>query len=294
MKIKSSPARKAFMVFDYIFLTIVTLISLFPLVHVLALSLSSDAAASGGLVSVLPVQFTLNSYIYIVQNPAFFRAFGISVIRVILGTVISLSFTMLSAYAMSQPDEDFHARNFYVWFFIITMIFSGGMIPLFMVVKMTKIYNTIWALVLPTAINVFNVILMQNFFKGLPRALTESAFLDGANHFQIMKDIVIPISKPSIATVSLFTIVNHWNSWFDGMIYLADTSKYPLQTYLKNVINSIDVTSVDMNSVDALKNVSQQTLTAAQIFVAIIPILIVYPFLQKYFVTGMTLGSVKG
>lgn len=293
MKIKSSPSRKAFIVFNYIFLTLVAFCSLFPLIHVLALSFSSNSAAQAGWVSIFPVDFTLESYQYILSNPSFFRAFGISIVRVILGTSISLVVIILSAYAMSQPNDHFHCRQFYVWMFMITMVFSGGMIPLFIVVKSVGIYNSIWALILPSAVNVFNVILMQNFFKGLPRALTESAFIDGANHFQIMLKICLPISKPSLATVGLFTMVNHWNSWFDGMIYISDTKKYPLQTYLKNIINSVDMASIDLNSVSALEKVSQQTLSAAQIFVAIIPVLIVYPLLQKYFITGMTLGSVK-
>lgn len=293
MKIKSSPSRKVFEVINYIFLTIIIGISLFPLVHIFALSLSSNAAAQAGLVTIIPKGVTLESYKYILAKPEFFRAFGISVVRVVLGTVISVGLTIISAYAMSQPDERFHARKYYVWFFLVTMVFSGGLIPLFIVIKSVGLYNSIWALILPSAVQTFNIILMLNFFRGLPYALTESALLDGANHFQIMAKIVVPISKPSLATVGLFTMVNHWNSWFDGMIYLSDTSKYPLQTYLRNVIQSVDMASIDLNNVGALSDVSQKTVTAAQIFVAIIPILLVYPALQKYFITGMTLGSVK-
>lgn len=293
MKIKSSPARKTFVVINYIILTVVMFVSLFPLIHIFALSLSSNSAAQAGWVTVFPVNFTLDSYEYILQKPEFFKSFGVSVLRVVLGTVISVALTIISAYAMSQPDERFHARKYYVWVFLVTMVFSGGLIPLFIVVKSVGIYNSIWALVLPSAVQTFNVILMLNFFRGLPYALTESALIDGANHFQIMAKIVVPISKPSLATVGLFTMVNHWNSWFDGMIYLSDTAKYPMQTYLRNVINSVDAASLDLNSVGAMTNVSQKTVTAAQIFVAIIPILLVYPFLQKYFISGMTLGSVK-
>lgn len=293
MKVKSSPARKIFVVINYIILTAVMFISLFPLIHIFALSLSSNSAAQAGWVTVLPVDFTFDSYQYILRKPEFFKSFGVSVLRVVLGTVISVALTIISAYAMSQPDERFHARKYYVWVFLVTMIFSGGLIPTFIVVKSVGLYNTIWALVLPSAVQTFNVILMLNFFRGLPYALTESALIDGANHFQIMAKIVVPISKPSLATVGLFTMVNHWNSWFDGMIYLKDPAKYPMQTYLRNVINSVDTASLDLNSVGAMTTVSQKTVTAAQIFLAIIPILMVYPFLQKYFISGMTLGSVK-
>ena len=293
MKIKSSPARKAFLVVNYFFLTLVMCISLFPLVHVFALSLSSNSAAQAGWVTILPVDFTLDSYQYILAKPEFFQSFGVSVVRVVLGTLHSIGLTILCAYAMAQPDERFHARKYYVWVFLVTMVFSGGLIPLFIVVKSVGIYNSIWALILPGAVQTFNIILMLNFFRGLPYALTESALIDGANHFQIMTKIIVPVSKPSLATVGLFTMVNHWNSWFDGMIYISDTAKYPLQTYLRNVIQSVDIASIDLTSVGAMTNVSQKTVTAAQIFVAIIPILLVYPLLQKYFITGMTLGSVK-
>ncbi|EGN32349.1 carbohydrate ABC transporter permease [Eisenbergiella tayi] len=293
MKIKSSPARKVFLGINYFFLTLVMCISLFPLIHIFALSLSSNSAAQAGWVTIFPVNFTWDSYQYILAKPEFFQSFGVSVVRVVLGTVLSVALTILSAYAMSQPDERFHARKYYVWVFMVTMVFSGGLIPMFIVVKSVGIYNSIWSLILPSAVQTFNIILMLNFFRGLPYALTESALIDGANHFQIMTKIVVPISKPSLATVGLFTMVNHWNSWFDGMIYLSDTAKYPLQTYLRNVIQSVDIASIDLTSVSAMTNVSQKTVTAAQIFVAIIPILLVYPLLQKYFITGMTLGSVK-
>lgn len=293
MKIKSSPSRKLFEVVNYIFLTSVMFVSLFPLVHIFALSLSSDAAAQAGLVTIFPVGFTLDAYKYIVSKIEFFRSFGVSVVRVVLGTLISVGLTILCAYAMSQPDERFHARKYYVWVFVVTMVFSGGLIPLFVVVKSVGIYNTIWALILPCAVQTFHIILMLNFFRGLPYALTESALIDGANQFQIMAKVVVPISKPSMATVGLFTMVNHWNSWFDGMIYLSDTAKYPLQTYLRNVIQSVDAMKMDLTTAIAMNTLSTKTVTAAQIFAAIIPILLVYPLLQKYFISGMTLGSVK-
>jgi len=293
MKIKSSPARKLFVVCNTIFLAIVTGISLFPLLNILALSFSSNGAASAGWVTVFPVEFTLDSYTYILENPEFFRAFGVSLLRVVIGTVVTMLITVLSAYAMSQDETRFHARKVYRWMFLITMVFSGGMIPTFMVIRMVGLYNSFWALVLPTAVQTFNIILMQNFFKGLPYALTESAQLDGANHFQILFKVYLPISLPSLATVGLFIMVGHWNSWFDGMIYLSDTAKYPLQTYLRNVIQSVDASKLDVTTIDSLKQINQRTVTAAQIFIAIIPILLVYPFLQKFFISGMTLGSVK-
>ena len=293
MHIKKSASRRVFEFCNYAFLTVITLISLFPLVHMFALSLSSNAAAAAGWVTIFPVDFSLESYKYILEKPEFFRAFVVSVIRVILGTIINVSITILCAYPMSQPDHKFRGRKIYVMMFLITMIFNGGLIPTFLVVKAVGIYDTIWALILPHAVQTFNIILMLNFFRGLPPALSESAFMDGANHFQVMTRIYLPISKPSLATVGLFTIVGHWNSWFDGMIYMKSPDKYPLQTYLRNVINAVDMASIDIHSAAAMAEISRKTLTAAQIFVAILPILIVYPLLQKYFIAGMTLGSVK-
>ena len=293
MKIRKSASRRVFEVVNYSVLSAITLMSLFPLLHMFALSFSSNAAAAAGWVTIVPVDFSLESYKYILSKPEFFRAFGISIIRVILGTVINVGITILCAYPMSQPDHKFRGRKIYVMLFVITMVFNGGLIPTFLVVKAVGIYNTIWALILPQAVQTFNIILMLNFFRGLPPALSESAFMDGANHFQVMTRIYLPISKPSLATVGLFTMVGHWNSWFDGMIYMSDPKKYPLQTYLRNVINAVDMASIDIHSAAAMQDISRKTLTAAQIFVAILPILIVYPLLQRYFIAGMTLGSVK-
>lgn len=293
MKIRKSPSRKAFEILNYAFLTLVTAVSLFPLLHMFALSFSSNSAAAAGWVTIFPVDFSLESYQYILSKPEFFRSFGVSVLRVILGTTISVALTILCAYPMSQPDHKFYGRKFYVGMFLITMVFNGGLIPTFLVVKATGIYNTIWALILPGAVQTFNVILMLNFFRGLPPALSESAFIDGAGHFQVLTRIYLPISKPSLATVGLFTMVGHWNAWFDGMIYMSDPRKYPLQTYLRNVISSVDMASIDIHSAKAMQQISSKTLNAAQIFIAVLPILVVYPLLQRYFISGMTLGSVK-
>ena len=295
MKIKSSPARKVFLGISYFFLTLVMCISLFPLIHIFALSLSSNSAAQAGWVTIFPVNFTWDSYQYILAKPEFFQSFGVSVVRVVLGTVLSVALTILSAYAMSQPDERFHARKYYVWVFMVTMVFSGGLIPMFIVVKSVGIYNSIWSLILPSAVQTFNIILMLNFFRGLPYALTESALIDGANHFQIMTKIVVPISKPSLATVGLFTMVNHWNSWFDGLLYLNSPIKYPLQTYLQTQVVSTNLMALEtLRDVRQIGLISDRTGKAAQIFLAAVPVLIIYPCLQKYFTTGIVMGSVKG
>ena len=293
MKIKSSPARKSFLVVNYLLLTLVMCISLFPLIHVFALSLSSNSAAQAGWVTIFPVDFTLDSYQYILAKPEFFISFGVSLVRVVLGTLLSIGLTILCAYAMAQPDERFHARKYYVWVFLVTMVFSGGLIPLFIVVKSVGIYNSIWALILPGAVQTFNIILMLNFFRGLPYALTESALIDGASHFQIMTKIIVPVSKPSLATVGLFTMVNHWNSWFDALVYIRNEALYPIQMVIRNLL--VASSSGDMMSnVNTYAKMTSESIKMASVVIAVLPILCVYPFLQKYFVHGMYTGAVKG
>ena len=200
---------------------------------------------------------------------------------------------ILAAFPLSKQKKDFSSRTFFVWFFMITMLFSGGMIPTFMIVKYTWLLNSIWSLILPGAVPVFNMVLLMNFFKAVPRELEESAFIDGAGYFRILFKIYIPISLPAIATLVVFTMVSHWNSWFDGMIYMSDARNYPLQTYLQSILVSTNTKLMTKAQAELLRLISDRTLKAAQVFIAMIPILLVYPFLQKYFVAGMTLGSVK-
>lgn len=289
----NTPARKAFNVANILFFVLYSFICLVPIVHILAMSLSSSAAVSAGKVSLLPVDFTLKSYEYVLNKPEFWRAFGVSIERVILGVGTNMLMVILAAYPLSKTPKEFGAKQFFVWFFMITMLFSGGMIPTFMVVRMTGIQNTIWSLILPGAVPVFNVVLLMNFFKAIPKELEESARIDGAGHFRILFQIYLPLSKPALATLAVFSLVQHWNSWFDGMLYMSDAANYPLQTYLQSILVSTNVKLMTKAQAELLRLISDRTLKAAQIFIASVPILLVYPFLQKYFVAGMTMGSVK-
>lgn len=294
MIIKDSAGRKLFLAINTLLLLLAAIICIFPLVHVFALSLSSSAAATAGDVKLWPVGFTLKSYEFVMDRPAFIKAFFISVKRLLLGVPISLLVTMLIAYPLSKEKTAFRARGFFVWFFVITMLFSGGMVPTFMTVRMTGILNSIWALVLPCAVNTFNVVLMLNFFRSLPRELEEAAFMDGAGHWVNFWKICLPLSKASIATVALFIIVAHWNSWFDGLIYMNSNEKYPLQSLLQTTVVTINTKIWTEHDLSLLKMVNDRTVRAAEIFITMIPILVVYPFLQRYFTTGIVLGSVKG
>lgn len=291
-----SKSSKVFGAFNIAFLALLALTCILPFVHIIAISFSSNAVVSSGAVTFYPKQVTLYAYKYLLSKDLFWRTFLNSTFRVILGVSINMLMIVLIAYPLSKDKKDFRWRNVYVWFFFFTSLFSGGLIPSYMLLNEMNMLNTIWALVLPCGVHVFNMILMLNFFRQLPKEMEEAAYIDGAGHWRTLVGIFIPCSLPSIATLTLFSVVNHWNAWFDGLIYMHDAYKYPLQSYLQTVIVGLDVTSgnFDPNDVERIKELSSRTITAAQIIIATLPVLIVYPFLQKYFVAGITLGSVKG
>ncbi|KHF40527.1 carbohydrate ABC transporter permease [Halalkalibacter okhensis] len=292
MRVYKTKSYTIFTVFNYSFLILMALLCILPLVHILAVSLSGSAAAAANIVTFWPIDFTIDAYERTIGNDNFIRSFMISVLRVVLGTAISMGAMLCAAYSLAKYDEEFKGRKLYVWFFVFTMIFNGGLVPTYMVVTGLGLTNTIWALVLPTAINAFNLILLLNFFRtSVPKSLEESATIDGANHFQIFLKIYLPIAVPAIATVSLFTMVFHWNSWFDGMIYNNDARNYPLQTFLQTIIVQQDFSQI--TDAETLRNLSQRTVQSAQIFIAALPMLVVYPFIQKYFVKGIVLGAEK-
>jgi len=283
----------AFDIFNHLVILALGLLALAPLVNLLAISLSSSAAAMGGYVTFWPVDFTLENYNAIINSSAVYRAFLISVQRTVLGTVISMFFTVITAYPLSKTMKEFKGRNIFAWMIVFTMLFDGGLIPGYMVIRNLGLLNTIWALILPMSVSAWSIILLMNFFKEVPRELEEAALLDGANHWQILWKIFVPLSTPALATLALFIAVFHWNSWFDGMIFMTDNANYPLQTYLRTVVIDLNSTTLQMDAtkVDSL---SQRSLRAAMIFISTVPIMVIYPFLQRYFVTGIKLGSVKG
>ncbi len=291
---KADWKRKIFILCNTLFLTLVTLISIFPIVHLLAVSLSSNVAANAGVVKMIPVGFTLEAYKFLMEKSDFLIAFGISLKRVALGTTINMFMVILTAYPLSKEKSAFKARTFYVWFFAFTMFFGGGLVPAYIVIQRTGLMNTLWALVIPGALNVWNMVMLLNFFRGIPKELEEAAIVDGANHFTILWKIYLPVSKPALATILLFTIVGHWNAWFDGMIYMNSPANYPLQTYLYTLVTqNFNKKLLTMDDIERLKNVSEKTLQIAQIFLGALPIMLVYPFLQKYFIKGIVVGSVK-
>lgn len=297
MKIYQSQGRKIFTIFNYLFLTSVTVLCLVPLINVLAVSFSTSWAAAGGLVGLWPVKFTLSSYVYVMHKPEFLTAFFVSVKRLILGVVVNMALTILAAYPLSKEKTELRARTFYSWLFLVTILFSGGLIPLYMTIRMTGLMDSIWALILPGAVPIFSVILLMNFFRQVPKEIGESAYMDGAGHWTTLWKIYVPLSMASIATLILFSAVGHWNSWFDGLIFMNSPMHYPLQSYLQTVVTSVDSAlwrPLNMADVRLLSEVNDRTTKAAQVFLAALPILCIYPFLQRYFMTGIVLGSVKG
>lgn len=294
MRSYTSSSRKIFLVFVYIFLALSAILCILPIVNVLAVSFSSRAAAAAGYVKLWPVGFTTSSYHYALSKQEFIAAFVISIKRVLLGYTVNMLMAITVAYPLSKEKRNFHWRDVYAWFFIVTMLFSGGLIPTYMTISKLGLLDKIWALVLPGAVPVFNVILLMNFFRELPSEIEEAAYIDGANNFTALVKIYLPLSLPALATISLFTLVGHWNAWFDGLIYMNSQSNYPLQSYLQTIIITFDNSTITAASELYMSDVSDRTFKAAQVFLAAAPILAVYPFLQKYFMKGLVMGSVKG
>ncbi|WP_409344922.1 carbohydrate ABC transporter permease [Paenibacillus sp. MBLB4367] len=291
---RPSFSRKMFLTCNYIFLAGLALLCLLPLVQMLAISFSSSSAAGSGLVRLWPVEFNTSAYEYVLNKQQFLRSMLISVERVLLGVFVNMLMIVLAAYPLSKETGAFRMRTVYVWLFFLTVLFGGGLIPTYMVVQSTGLMNSLWALIIPNAVPVFSVILMLNFFRGLPKELEESAFIDGASHLTVLWKIYLPLSMPAMATLVLFAIVGHWNSWFDGIIYMHSPEKYPLQSYLQTVVVQEDLASMAVGDQKLLKEISNKTFGAAQLVLGALPVLIVYPFLQRFFISGIVLGSVKG
>lgn len=280
----------------YAIVILLALLCLLPLLNIVAISFSSSAAVTGNQVGLVPVGFSLAAYEKIVGDSQFWRSFGISVMRVALALALNLTLIVLMAYPLSKPEREFKGRNIYMYALIFAMLFNGGMIPTFLLLRRLDILNSVWALVLPGAVPIFSVILVMNFFIGIPKSLEEAAVLDGASPLQVLFWIYIPCSKPSLATVALFSIVGSWNDFYSGLIYITKMRNYPLMTYIQSLsVNIEDLLKAGASS-SALENVlevSNQNLNAAKIVVAVIPLLLIYPMLQRYLISGIVMGSVK-
>ena len=290
--------KKKITVFDVvlvILLGVICITCVLPFVHLLAVSFSSSAAVAAGKVGFLPVEFTTASYEYVITGGRFLHAMAISLERVVLGTLLNIVLMILTAYPLAKSDLP--GRGILSGFFVLTMLVSGGMIPTYLLVSGLGLKDTIWALILPGALPVYNMIILMNFIRGLPHELEEAAWIDGATPFQTLVKVIVPLLGPSLATVGLFSMVGHWNDWFAGMIYMSDPMNYPLQTYLQTLLVDFEKllqSDTTGNIQDILSKMNARTGRAAQLFLGALPIMCVYPFLQRYFTKGLTLGSVKG
>lgn len=275
-----------------VFMVLVAVIMLYPFLYVLFASLSNPNALirHRGLL-LAPKGFNLGAYKLVLRNPNILTGYMNTILYVCVGTTINIVMTVLSAYVLSR--KDFLFRRPLMFFAIITMYFSGGMIPLYLQVVRLKIINTIWAIVLPTAMSTYNLIIMRTAFEAIPPSLEESAMLDGANEWVTLIKIIVPLAMPTIAVMLLFYSVGIWNSWFNAMIYLQDRALYPLQLILREILIANDTSSMTAGLAGDVVPIAE-SVKYATIMVATLPILCVYPFLQKYFVKGVLVGAVKG
>lgn len=284
-------------VFDVVVILLLLLFGLsclIPILHVIALSFSSKNAALAGNVYLWPVDLTFTPYKVLLQDEKFMQAAWVSIQRVILGGGLNLVLTIMTAFVISQDEKDFPARKFYMWVLVFAMLFGASLVPWYFVIRATGLMDTIWALVIPGALPVYNTILLMNFFRNLPKEIKESALLDGIQPAQMMLKIYVPLALPAIATVTVFSVVGHWNNFFDGLLLINTPSKIPLQTYIQTLTNTtIDASASTLTPEELEALTSQKTFNAAKIVVASLPIVVFYPFMQRFFVSGLTLGSVK-
>lgn len=294
MKKYKSWKNRAFDAVVLVLLVLFGLSCLIPIMHVVALSLSSKNAALAGRVYLWPVELSFSPYKVLLTDAKFMQAMWISIQRVVLGGGLNLVLTVITAFALSQDEKDFPGRKVYMWFLIFAMMFGASLVPWYFIIKATGLMDSIWALVIPGALPVYNTILLMNFFRNLPREIKESALLDGIDPVQMMMKICVPLALPAIATVTVFSVVGHWNNFFDGLLLMNTPSNMPLQSYIQTLTNSnIDVSSSSLTAEELEVLTSLKTFNAAKVVVASLPIVIFYPFMQRFFVSGLTLGSVK-
>ncbi|WP_028611669.1 carbohydrate ABC transporter permease [Paenibacillus harenae] len=284
-------AQRWFQLVNNVFMLIFALICVIPLIHVISLSLSSSAAVMANEVTFWPVGLTFNSYEKALENPNIVHSVWVSVQRVALSLAMGVIVNCLAAYVMSKGGgrDGIAGYKGFIGFFVVAMLFNGGMIPTYLLVTQIGLKNSIWALVLPSLMNVFYLILIMNFFKALPKELEEAAFMDGANHWQVFSRMFMPLSLPVLATVGMFMVVNDWNEWLSGTIYMQ-SDNVPLSTFLKSII-AVPVIN-DSNAEDVAK-LNNRSIGAAQIIIGALPILLIYPVLQRFFAQGIVIGAVK-
>ncbi|CAM3537551.1 carbohydrate ABC transporter permease [Marinicrinis lubricantis] len=287
---RESFGSRLFNVVNYTLLLLFALACLLPFVNVISTSFASTQEVVEKKFLLFPTTFSLDAYTFIFSTPTLFKGLAVSIGTTLVGTFVSMALTILMAYALSR--KYLFGRTFINFIIVFSMLFSGGMIPTFLIVKSVGLIDSYWSLIIPTAINAFNLIIMRNFFQALPESLEESAKIDGANDFRILWKIMLPLSLPSVATISLFYGVTYWNTYTSAILYLTDSEKWPLQILLRQIVLVSSGMQGDNSSVDIIP--PAQTIKMVVIVVATVPMLIAYPFVQKHFTKGALLGAVKG
>lgn len=291
--IKTSTSRKVFCVFNYVFLAFLAFTMLYPFIYTLSMSFSTTKAATEMGLHLYPKEVSVMAYQMVFKNRDIITSYGNTLFRTIFGTLAGLLVTTLFAYAISRKEMPH--RKLFTFIVLFTMLFNGGKIPTYLVLKEMGLLNNILVYILPNLISAYNVIVAKSFFQSLPAAMHESASIDGASEFRIFFSIIVPLSMPIIMTLALWMAVFHWNAWYDAMMYMTDNTKITVQCLLQRIIqeNNSELISQGVINPDAMQYTSE-TVKAATIIVSIIPILAFYPFVQKYFIKGVMLGAVKG
>ncbi|RAU98619.1 carbohydrate ABC transporter permease [Paenibacillus sp. YN15] len=288
---KLTPAEKIVHALIYLALLALMAICLFPFLYVLGVSFTSQAEAMRRSIVIIPEHITLAAYKEILGTKLIYSAYRVTLFVTVAGTLLNLAFTMLTAYPLAR--KSLKGRQFFLLYIVFTMLFSGGMIPQYLLVKELGMLNSVWSLVVPGLISAFNLLIVKGFFEQLPEAIDESARIDGAGELRILWSVVLPLSSPILATIGLFYAVGHWNSFFDAVLYIQDADKYPLQVVLRNIL--LGATALNNENIPDMQDaVNPISIQMAAVIVTTVPILLVYPFIQKHFAKGVLLGSVKG
>ncbi|MBT2290605.1 carbohydrate ABC transporter permease [Paenibacillus albidus] len=284
----SGKSDKAFNVFIYTILLVVAVAAIFPLLYVISMSLTpySEVIKHGGFI-IIPKKISFEAYERIFSDPALGRSMLVTVFVTVIGTLVNIILTTLAAYPLSR--KNLPGRSFFLLFIIITMLFNGGLIPTYLIVQSLGMLNTVWSLIVPGAIATFNVLILKSFLESLPEELFESARIDGAKEFRVLWQIALPLSVPSMMTVGLFYMVGHWNSFFSAVLYITDTKLYPLQVIIRNML-----LLTQSSELQAEVTVPTAAMQMAAVIAGSLPIIAVYPFIQKHFTKGMLLGAIKG
>ena len=283
---------KVFKVFTITVVVLIAACCLFPFLHVLAVSFSNKTAVIRGEVLLWPINFDLSAYKAVFNNKGLMDSMWFTLFLTVVYTLLSLVITVLCAYPLSRPDLKF--KSPLLLYILFTMYFSGGMIPGYLNIKSLGLLDTFWVLVLPGMLSTYNMILMKSFFQSMPRELEESAYVDGANDLIVLVKITLPLSKAMLATIALFYVVSRWNGFMDAILYINDESMYTIQLRLRQLIQASQVSSMMEEIPEMKENLIAETIKASCLVFSMIPVMIIYPWLQKYFVKGVMIGSVKG